>query len=80
MIPIEIKNSSTVEKFKNEISNWKHNGCDCKFCQDYLYRIGILTWLMTNPFAASVLILVIPDPNDPFTYKLEGCCKHLQMW
>ena len=42
MIPIEIKNSSTAEKFKNKISNWKHNGCDCKFCQDYLYRIGYI--------------------------------------
>ena len=42
--------------------------------------MDMLTWLMTNPFVASVLILGITDPRDPFTYKLEGCCKHLQMW
>ena len=38
MILIEIKNSSTVEMFKNKISNWEPK--DCKLCQDYLCRIG----------------------------------------
>ena len=33
----------------------------------------MLTWLMTNPF---LLILIIADSRDPFTYKLEGCSKH----
>ena len=40
MIPIEIKNSSTVEIFKTKISKWEPNDCDCKLCQDYLHRIG----------------------------------------
>ena len=40
MIPIEIKNSSTVEIFKSKISKWEPNDCDCKLCQDYLHRIG----------------------------------------
>ena len=42
MIPIEIKNSSTVEIFKSKISKWKPNDCDCKLCQDYLHRIGFV--------------------------------------
>ena len=43
-------------------------------------ELDILTWLMTKPFVASVLILVIADTRDPLTYTLEGCCRHLQMW
>ena len=35
---------------------------------------------MTNPFVASVLILVITDPKYTFTCKLEVCCKYFQMW
>ena len=30
MIPIEIKNSSTVEMFKSKISKREPNDCDCK--------------------------------------------------
>ena len=67
MIPIEIKNSSTVEIFKSKISKWEPNDCDCKLCQDYLHGIGYVNLL-------NVLTLVIPDSRDPFTYKLEGCC------
>ena len=40
IIPIEIKNSSTVEMFKSKISKWEPNDCDCKLCQVYLHRIG----------------------------------------
>ena len=40
MIPIEIKDSSSVEMFKNKISKWEPNNSDCKLCQNYLHRIG----------------------------------------
>ena len=40
IILIEIKKSSTVKMFKNRISRWEPNDCECKLCQDYLYRIG----------------------------------------
>ena len=40
MIPIEIKNYSTVEIFKSKISKCEPNDCECKLCQDYLHRIG----------------------------------------
>ena len=39
MIPTKIKNSASVEMFKNKISKLKPNDCDCKLCQDYLYGI-----------------------------------------
>ena len=77
---IEIKNSSTVKMFKNRISRWEPNDSECKLCQDYLHRIGYVNLVDDYPFVASVLILVIPDPRDSFTYDLEGCCKHVQIW
>ena len=40
MTPIEVKNSSSVEMFKNKISRWEPNDCGCKLCQDKLYSIG----------------------------------------
>ena len=40
MATIEIKNPSTVEMFKNKISKWEPNDCNCKLCHDYLHRIG----------------------------------------
>ena len=45
MIPIEIKNSSTVETFKSKISKWEPNDCDCKLCQDYLHGIAYVNLL-----------------------------------
>ena len=40
VIPIETKNSSTVEIFRSKISKWEPNDCDCKLFQDYLHRVG----------------------------------------
>ena len=38
MVPIEIKNSSSVEML-NKKCKWEANDCNCKLCLDYLYRI-----------------------------------------
>ena len=79
MIPTEIKNSLSDEIFKNKIS-----GSLTTVAANFVYvicvELNMLTWLMTNPFVASVLILVIVDPRDPLTYQQEGCCKQFQMW
>ena len=79
MIPAEIKNSSSVEMFKNRISG-SLTTVTANFVKIVRIELDMLTWLMTNPFVASVLILVIADLRDPLTHKLEGCCKHIQMW
>ena len=79
MIPAEIKNSSSVEMFKSRISG-SLTTVTANFVKIVCIELDMLTWLMTNPFVASVLILVIADPRDPLTHKLEGCCKHIQMW
>ena len=47
MIPIKtktslsemFKNKITLEIFKNKISKWEPNDCDCKLCLYYLSRI-----------------------------------------
>ena len=80
MIPIEIKISLRVEMFKNKISKWESNDYDSNLDKIICIEMDMLTWLMTNPFIASILILVITDPRDSVTCKLGGCCKHLQMW
>ena len=80
MIPREIKNSSSIEMFKNKIRMWELKTLTANFIKIICIGLNVLTWLMTNPFVASVLILVIADPRDPFTYKLEGFCEHVQMW
>ena len=42
LIPIEIKNSLSVEMFKSKMIKWEPNDCDCNLCQVYLHRIGYL--------------------------------------
>ena len=79
MIPIEIKNSSSFEMFKNKISG-SLTTVTANFVMIICIELEMLTWLMINPFVASVLTLAIAYPKDPFTCKLQGCCKHLQMW
>ena len=74
MIPLKVNNSSSTEMFRNEINKWKPNDCDCKLCQDYLYRIRFglnIEFGWSYPFVASVFIPVIIDLKDP---------RYLQMW
>ena len=73
MIPTDIKSSSNAEMFKTKIRKRK------PFVKICCIDLDMLTWLMTNPFVSSVLILVIAGPRNRFTYKLEGCCKILQI-
>ena len=48
---------------------------NANFVKTICIRLDMLTWLMAIPFVASVLIQVIAHPRNPFTYKLNGCCK-----
>ena len=40
VLPIEIKNPSTVEIFESKIRKSEPKHCDCKLCQGCLHRIG----------------------------------------
>ena len=40
MVPMEMKNSNSLEDFKNEIRKWELDGCDFKLCKDcFKFRI-----------------------------------------
>ena len=41
-LPQEIKNSNSVEQFKNEIKSWSNEGCDCRLCRQYIPQLGFL--------------------------------------
>ena len=41
-LPQEIKNSNSVEQFKNNIKSWKSEACDCRLCRQYIPQLGFL--------------------------------------
>ena len=41
------------------------------FVRTICIELDMLTWLVTNPFSSSVLILVIADTRDTFKYQLN---------
>ena len=69
MIPIDIKNFSSV------LATVTAN-----FVKVIFIELDMLNRLMTNSVVVSVLIQAIADSRNLFTYKLEGCRNHLQMW
>ena len=40
MIPVEIKNSVSIESFKEKIRKWEPSSCYCKFCLPYIHNLG----------------------------------------
>ena len=42
LIPDEIKKSKSLESFKNEIGNWKPQGCKCRLCKEYIHDLGYI--------------------------------------
>ena len=41
-LPQEIKDSNSVQQFKNKIKCWNDEGCDCRLCRQYIPRLGLL--------------------------------------
>ena len=41
-LPQEIKDSNSVQQFKNKIKYWKNGGCDCRHCRQYIPQLGFL--------------------------------------
>ena len=42
IIPTEIKELDTVEKFKKEIKKWKPLNCPCRLCKEFVPGLGFL--------------------------------------
>ena len=40
MIPLEIKNSVSIKRFKEKIRKWESSSCSCKLCQPYIHNLG----------------------------------------
>ena len=42
MVPLEIKNSGSIEIFKTKIQNWEPKGCHCYLCKTYVNNQGFV--------------------------------------
>ena len=42
MVPLEIKNSGSVEIFKTKIRNWEPQDCYCHLCKTYVNNLGFV--------------------------------------
>ena len=42
MVPNNIKNSSSLNKFKSSIKSWKPNECPCRLCKKYIAEVGFI--------------------------------------
>ena len=47
MVPNNIKNCSSLNKFKNSIKSWKPNECPCRLCKKYIAQIGFIWFTST---------------------------------
>ena len=41
-LPQEIKDTGSVQQFKNKIKFWKNDDCDCRLCKQYIPQVGFL--------------------------------------
>ena len=42
MIPLEIKNMNSLQKFKTETRKWAPENCSCYLCRPYLQNLGVV--------------------------------------
>ena len=42
MVPLEIKNSGSIEIFKTKIRNWEPKDCYCYLCKTYVNNLGFV--------------------------------------
>ena len=42
LLPHDIKNSSTLIKFKDKIKAWSPDNCSCSLCETYLKNFGYI--------------------------------------
>ena len=40
IIPDEIRESASLEKFRQKIKLWKPNSCPCRICKKYIANVG----------------------------------------
>ena len=40
MIPVEMKNLTTISAFKRKVKKWKIENCLCRLCKPYIQNVG----------------------------------------
>ena len=40
-----MKNLKSLEDFRNKIRRWEPEGCDCKFCNNFMSNLGYVSLL-----------------------------------
>ena len=43
VVPDEIKNSLSLDKFKIMIRQWEPSGCHCKLCRSFIQHVGYVS-------------------------------------
>ena len=52
MLPLDLKNSDSLDSFKSGIKNWRPQECPCRLCKRYIHQVGFTqiskwSWLLT---------------------------------
>ena len=42
LVPTVIRESKSLNEFKDKIKKWKPNGCTCRLCKSYIYNHGFI--------------------------------------
>ena len=40
MLPLDLKNSNSLDSFKSEIKNWGPQECPCRIYKSFIYEVG----------------------------------------
>ena len=40
MLPVDLKNSDSLDSFKSGIKNWRPQECPCRLCKRYIHQVG----------------------------------------
>ena len=42
LVPVELKQSESLDSFKSKIKNWMPFECPCRLCKTYIQHVGFL--------------------------------------
>ena len=92
-VPNNVKNCSSLNKFKNSIKSWKPDECPCRLCKKYIAQVGLIWFTSTFCniskkqfwFFIYILYLFIAQngevsPGFPLFFCFCFCALSLQIW
>ena len=61
IIPDKIRESASLETFRQKIKLWKPGSCLCRICKKYIANVGFinLSWIPSNRLIVKVLCIYI---------------------